>query len=65
MLYLQRGAEFSKLIAEERRAGANHISGPDILLCSTEITHVVIPEGGCHCFHEPADWYGQYLDRKK
>ena len=63
MLNLQRGAEFSKLIVEESRAGVSHVAGPDILLRSTEITHEVIPEGGWHCIHETYDWDRQYLDQ--
>ena len=52
---LQCGAEFSKLVVEESRAGVSHISGPDIFLCSMEITHEVITEGGWHCVYELAD----------
>ena len=65
MLDLKSGAEISKLIVEERSVGVSHIASPDILLCITDITHEVIYEGGWHYFHEPADWDGQYFDRKK
>ena len=46
MLNLQRGAELSKLIVEERSAGVSHITSPDTFLSSTEITHELISEGG-------------------
>ena len=55
MLDLQCGAEFSKFIIEEIRSGVRHVAIPDILLRSTEIIHEVIPEGGWHCVHKPAD----------
>ena len=65
MLDLQRGTELSKLIVEECSAGVSHVASPDISLHITEITHGMISEGGWHCVHEPSDWHGQYLERKK
>ena len=35
MLDLKHGAEFSKVVVEEIRAGFDHIAGPDIFLRST------------------------------
>ena len=55
MLYMQRGAELSKLVLEECSAGVSHVASPDISLRSTEITHEIISEGGWQCVHEPAD----------
>ena len=65
MLDLQRGAKLSKLVVEESHVGVRHVSGLDVLLRSTDITHEVIPEVRWHCVHEPAGWDGQYLERKK
>ena len=42
MLDLQRGAELSKLVIEERSTGVSHVSSPEISLRSTDITHEII-----------------------
>ena len=63
MLDMQRGAELYKLIVEERSVGVSHIA---IHISSPrETRHETISEGGWHFVHKPADWDGQYLDRKK
>ena len=51
MFDLHRGAEFSEFSVKEGGAVVGNISSPDILLCSTEITHEVISIGGWHSVH--------------
>ena len=62
MLDLYCGAELSELVVEEGGAVVSNVASPDILLCSTEITHEVISKGRRHSVHKPADFNGRYFE---